>query len=234
MSVVYIVRHGQASLASANYDRLSELGERQAALLADYFVANQLFFDAVYSGSLVRQVNTALPVLERQPNAEKKLELVQHEGFNEFDFRPVLKAYLKYLAVTQPDKSVDLDKILLDKPAFQRLYDAAMHVWITGELSDPPMESWLDFKERVVSAFCQLITESRGTVLLSTSAGVIGVILQHVLGCPDRQAISLSYQVCNSALNKVYFNRQGDISVGMFNAIPHLEQLERRSMISYR
>ena len=44
MSILLLVRHGQASWGTEDYDRLSELGERQARVLA---------FERLYAGQLI-------------------------------------------------------------------------------------------------------------------------------------------------------------------------------------
>ena len=49
------MRHGQASFGTEEYDRLSELGCRQAEVLGEYFEHRDLHFDAVYTGELRRQ-----------------------------------------------------------------------------------------------------------------------------------------------------------------------------------
>ncbi len=59
MSLLYLVRHGQASFFAENYDRLSTLGELQARRLGEFFAARGVRFDAAYSGPAVRQQRTA-------------------------------------------------------------------------------------------------------------------------------------------------------------------------------
>ena len=58
MSTVYLVRHGQAGTRDA-YDSLSELGERQARLLGEHFIAQRIRFADTYAGALARQQQTA-------------------------------------------------------------------------------------------------------------------------------------------------------------------------------
>ncbi len=58
MSVVYLVRHGQAGTRE-NYDSLSDLGRRQARRLGEHLAAQGVRFDAAWSGSLARQRATA-------------------------------------------------------------------------------------------------------------------------------------------------------------------------------
>ena len=59
MSVLTLIRHGQASFFADNYDQLSELGERQARALGEYWARRELKFDEVYTGPRVRQSHSA-------------------------------------------------------------------------------------------------------------------------------------------------------------------------------
>jgi broad specificity phosphatase PhoE len=59
MSEVYFVRHGQASFGSDNYDQLSEKGHLQARLLGEYFASQQMQFDHILTGDMVRHRETA-------------------------------------------------------------------------------------------------------------------------------------------------------------------------------
>ena len=54
MASIFLIRHGQASFGTDNYDRLSELGCRQSEVLGRYLVHHDIHFDAVYSGELQR------------------------------------------------------------------------------------------------------------------------------------------------------------------------------------
>src|SRR5438132_143124 len=59
MSVLTLVRHAQASFPAEDYDRLSELGQTQAALLGEHWARRRQRFDEVYSGPRLRQRHTA-------------------------------------------------------------------------------------------------------------------------------------------------------------------------------
>ena len=60
MGKILLVRHGQASLLSADYDQLSPLGAEQARLLGRWWAARGDAVHQVWSGSLKRQRDTAL------------------------------------------------------------------------------------------------------------------------------------------------------------------------------
>ena len=64
---IFLIRHGQASFGSADYDQLSQLGCCQAQVLSDYFSDIGIRLDAVYSGTLKRQRQTAEIATASQP-----------------------------------------------------------------------------------------------------------------------------------------------------------------------
>ena len=59
MAVIYFIRHGQASFGQEEYDRLSRIGERQAAILGRHFHRVIPAVDLMYSGGMRRQEQTA-------------------------------------------------------------------------------------------------------------------------------------------------------------------------------
>ena len=77
MSLLYLVRHGQAGTRE-HYDSLSDRGRAQARRLGEYFASANIEFDAVYSGTLSRQRATAEAVLPGIP-------VIADAGWNEFD-----------------------------------------------------------------------------------------------------------------------------------------------------
>src|SRR5216683_1437089 len=64
MASLYLVRHGQGSFGTDNYDRLSTLGHRQAELAGTYFAQHVPELEAIYCGSLQRQNETARGILK--------------------------------------------------------------------------------------------------------------------------------------------------------------------------
>ncbi len=59
MSVIYLIRHGQASFGTDNYDQLSAVGREQSAILGSYFATLGEPIHRIYTGTLERQRETA-------------------------------------------------------------------------------------------------------------------------------------------------------------------------------
>ena len=111
MSVIYFIRHGQASFGSNNYDQLSDLGKRQAGLLADFFKRQGLTFHAAYMGDMERQKQTAAITLDGI--MVQGCESRQHvtSDFNEHDTHSILKAQIPEMLEEDPSLGEDLPKI---------------------------------------------------------------------------------------------------------------------------
>src|ERR1700727_2463596 len=89
MSVLYLIRHGQAGTRE-HYDALSDLGRTQARLLGEHFRTQGIHLAAPYSGALARQQATAAEVL---PNAEITVD----PGWDEFDLANVYRELAPHL-----------------------------------------------------------------------------------------------------------------------------------------
>ncbi|MCJ7557878.1 MAG: histidine phosphatase family protein, partial [Gammaproteobacteria bacterium] len=147
MSEILLLRHGQASFGAEDYDQLSQTGETQVRMLGEHLAGLGMEFDAVYSGAMRRQRDSARLVLEGMGYpSPRSVGLL--EQFNEFDHLPVLREYLTGKAGRTED-TVDIERLSRDRGYFQAVFDAATRSWIAGELRGPNLETWLDFCHRI-------------------------------------------------------------------------------------
>ena len=86
MPLLAIVRHGQASFGTEDYDRLSGLGRRQAEATASALSNAGLEAARIITGSLRRQQDTATAI----GDAYGLMPIVD-ERWNEYDADPVLE-----------------------------------------------------------------------------------------------------------------------------------------------
>ena len=63
MGVLLLLRHGQGSMGTSDYDQLSELGHRQARSAGARLARADLTIGQVWCGGLARQQETARAVL---------------------------------------------------------------------------------------------------------------------------------------------------------------------------
>src|SRR5256885_5325369 len=91
MGVLLLVRHGQASLGTADYDRLSDVGRRQAQVAGARLARTDLTVDRVVSGALTRQRDTAEAVLAALGWPASRLRI--DERLDEYDHVGVMALY---------------------------------------------------------------------------------------------------------------------------------------------
>jgi len=99
MSVIYLIRHGQASFGTDNYDQLSAVGREQSAILGGYFAALGEPIHRIYTGTLERQRETAqLVAAALAPNPPP---LTVESAFDEYDSESILRAFAASLTPAQ-------------------------------------------------------------------------------------------------------------------------------------
>jgi len=220
LAQLILVRHGQATPFEEITDRLSPLGETQARKLAEFWIRHSATFDEVYTGSLNRQRRTAELVREAftghglaWPETQVAPEL------NEYDAESLVKRFAsQFESGGGPDQN----------RRFQKMFEALMNRWITGELDSPDVESWHSFRARVQRGL-RRITGGAGPrpakgrrVVAFTSGGPIGVAVQIALDAPDRTGLEVNWRVRNCSLTEFVFSGER-LSLDSFNAIPHLD-----------
>jgi len=223
MATLYLVRHGQASFASANYDRLSELGRRQSVWLGEYFAERGIVFARAVCGTLERQRETARAILDTMGSA---LTAAEHPGWNEYSGEALYKAYLGDEWANARAKG--------DVRSVYRTIKAALAAWSEDKLPGPLPESWRDFGGRIATAMnsaCAGLPED-AHVLAATSGGAIGRGVADLLQAPAQTAIELNLQFRNSGFCEIFFSPRS-MRLVSFNRVPHLERSDRREAITY-
>ncbi|WP_406828522.1 histidine phosphatase family protein [Microbulbifer sp. ARAS458-1] len=222
MSEIFVVRHGQASFGSDNYDQLSELGWQQARWLGEHWAQEELQFDHIVSGDLQRQRETAQGICEGLGLDRQRVE--QLPQLNEFDFKQVTQAYGDKNPQAVPQAGAE-------RREFYRFLRMAMHAWSTGEIN--AAESWQQFEQRIEEVLGIIATGAiGGKTLVVSSAGAIAMMVRQIMGAPSHSVTQLNMQIKNTAVSHFISGRSG-MSLHSFNFVPHLENRQRREFITY-
>lgn len=240
MSRLTIVRHGQASFFTDDYDKLSEIGERQSRVLAQYWIANGVTYDEVYTGTLERQTRTAEVVGETYREADLPWPCHNVDpGLNEYEADGVMDNLLPELCESD-ERFVRLrdafDAATEERDrfvTFHRLLEAVMERYVAGDYESNGFEPWSAFSGRVRDAL-KTIIEQRGSgrrVAVFSSGGPVGVFVQTALEAPEIKACELNWRVYNCSLTEFAFSRSR-FTLDAFNAIPHL--LTDPELLTYR
>ena len=234
MGQIYLVRSGQASFGSANYDQLSEMGYEQARLLGKWFAKGGQPFHRMITGGMARHHQTADACLAQVNGAQLEgAECLTDAGFAEFDHHEVMLRHCPEFADPATFQQL-LSRSADPQRAAEQLFRAAMQRWMTGWHDDQYAEAWPDFRRRVVSALERLDQpDSKRTTIVFTSSGVIATVMQHVLGFQDFQVMEMTWKVANCAVTRL-LHRPGEFGLSYLNNYSHLEQPGQPSAVTYR
>lgn len=235
MGSIYLIRHGQASFGTKDYDVLSPLGQRQAEILGTHLVRSGVGFDRCISGSLRRQQHTARTTLEQLHIAGMKAPAIETDpAFNEMDIDAILQAYLPDLFPCRQDMLSALQQARTRPDNFQRLFSQIIERWISGRHEKTMLESWCSFRERVQSGLNRLLADSppHARIAVFTSGGPIITLLHLVVGVSADRAFELAWQIANTSFSQLRF--QGDsVTLASFNNQAHLEMTQAPELITY-
>lgn len=223
MSSLYLIRHGQASFGSDNYDQLSTLGHKQSRWLGDHLAAHDDRFDCLFTGSLVRHHETADGIKQ---GLTYELPSVEDARLNEFNFIEICAAYLEQF----PDEAPNQDA---QRHEFYRVLRAAMTAWAEGRLDAHVGESWASFQQRATDFTEEMKSSYVGQrVLVVSSGGIIASIVGQALSVPHQHIIELNLQVKNTSINQCFFSTKRH-RLHSFNTVPHLDVSDRKDSITY-
>lgn len=210
MGVVILVRHGQASFGSDDYDVLSEAGWEQGRLLGGWLRDRGVTPTVAIRGSMRRHRETAVGA--GWPQAEVD------PGWDEFDHLSVVAAY--------PDAPAGE----LDRRQFQRVFELATARWSGGGHDGEYAEPWPAFRARVRSSFEAAAAHAGpgGTVVVVSSGGPIAAVCADLV---DPEADDATFARLWGRFNTVLVNSSTTrVVVGStgarlltFNEHPHLE-----------
>ncbi|HEX5086583.1 MAG TPA: histidine phosphatase family protein [Nocardioides sp.] len=169
MGVLMLVRHGQASFGTVDYDELSSRGVRQSRKVAETLAGYGVSPTSLIHGGMRRQQETAEQMLLGAPSWS--LEPETDVRWRELDHLAVMNAY---------PTTTDRDRELIasggmELRAFYELYAKATARWASGAYDADYPESFADFIGRIRSAIghAARMAGERRTAVVVTSGGPI-------------------------------------------------------------
>ncbi|QIX28329.1 histidine phosphatase family protein [Nocardioides sp. JQ2195] len=219
MGQMLLVRHGQASWGTEDYDVLSSLGWEQGRLLGKALGGRGLVPDLVVQGGMRRHRETAEAIVEAA--GWGAVEVVTDPGWDEFD-------HIDMLAKHPAPEGEELDRV-----QFQAWFERASARWTSGGNDHEYAESFPAFAARIDDALARTAARvsTSSTVLVVTSGGPISLAASALLTERAADLSATSYAVIWGELNKVVVNSsmtkvvvgRGGTRLVSFNEHSHLE-----------
>lgn len=216
MGEVYFIRHGQASFGAANYDKLSDLGHKQAEWLGAHLAETVGGFDQIISGNLRRHQETLAGILKSVNHGDCQ----EDDRLNEMPYFDMERSYCAKTGEKMPSNVYDME----------RHFTRVMQAWEADEIPTPP-ERYDHFRDRIVDAF-QAAAQPEKRVLLVSSGGPIAVLMRHVLGLEMAAMSEIIIGTANASITR-FSVRNDRLRLVQFNAVPHLEHPERKHALTF-
>lgn len=220
MGTLVLVRHGQASFGSEDYDRLSDLGRRQCVRLGEWFRGRGLRFDAVLRGTL-RRHEQSLAALEQGLGAAHEVHALP--GLNEYDSEAVIR--------TVHDGPLAPARTPEEVRGHFRLLREGLRRWARGEVEPQGLPSYAGFADAVDAALATAAGHD-GRVLVVSSGGPICTAVARAIGAPPEAFVELNLRLRNSAVSEIVVSR-GRRALHTFNHLPHLDDPAHDDWITY-
>jgi broad specificity phosphatase PhoE len=225
MPTVLLVRHGQASFGTDDYDVLSAAGHRQAEIVAASLGERGYRADRLVCGTLRRQRETAAAfVVAAGP------ELEVDPRWDEFDSEDILRHHSA--------EAVRLDVPEGGAPMTNREFQAAIELaqaqWVEHAERSPTSQTWPEFSGAGTAALRDLASglTSGETAIVVTSGGVIAALLCALWDTPAALFPALNRVTVNTSVTKVAVGSTGT-NILSFNDHSHLESVDR-ALVTYR
>jgi broad specificity phosphatase PhoE len=227
MSVIYLIRHAQASFGRSDYDRLSPQGEQQAVRLGEALAVRGLAPKLVVSGAMQRHTRTAQIALK---TAGIDAGVAVDEGFNEFDHDQVIVAH-KPAYKRRAVLLADLARTGRPARAFQEMFTEATARWVRGD-GDGYAESFAAFCQRSEDAVRRTAErlDKGETAVVFTSGGPIAAAVGRLFAGNDELWLRLNPVTINTGITKLVSGRSG-LTVVSFNDHSHLDGT---NLLTYR
>lgn len=232
MATIFLVRHGQASFDSDDYDQLSDLGFEQARHLGKH-LTKRVEPDMIFSGTMRRHQETAHSAIEAYEQLERE-QLQFMPEWNEFDHQNVIAAINPDWA----DSSVFRKHIYEHhnpEHYFLELFAKGIARWVSGEFDAEYNEPWQAFKQRALYAIDKVIDSlpEKGRAIVFTSGGPISCITQSLLNIPDNFLLSMNKNLVNCGVTKISVTRFGK-QVSTLNDHSSFDSDKYRHLITYK
>jgi broad specificity phosphatase PhoE len=213
--LVALVRHGQASFGTDDYDALSDVGRQQAEVVGAELVRRGLRAPEVVAGTLRRQRHTAsllmaAAAIEGRCGTDKR--------WDEYDHFALLRRYV------EPSR---IEPAWGDSRVFQELLDEALTAWA----QDGGWAAFANDADAALLQFANRLPQGQDGIVV-TSGGVLGALVAGLIGAPPATAVTLNRVAVNGAITTVAVGAKG-ASLLSFNDHAHFAG-GRRALLTYR
>jgi broad specificity phosphatase PhoE len=219
MSILILMRHGQALFGADSYDALSDVGRKQASITGAWLRQRDQRFFAVWHGPRRRHADTANEVMAGKAMAAKSFMTPGLDEFGEGEEVLAAAAALFGRTMSGPNAPSRREQL--------RCYDQAIAEWSRGAIEIPGRQGFQSFRSAVRGWLYDRIHDGESPAgrceLAVTSAGVISAAVCEALNLPDSQWHPLLRVIQNASVTEFAFSG-GRCGLRSFNNVGYLPE----------
>ncbi|QBF83012.1 histidine phosphatase family protein [Shewanella maritima] len=227
MSCIYLIRHGQASALSEDYDQLSPKGEQQAIALGEHLATSGFNASRLLAGTMKRHQQTAsLTVAGLFASREQSPAITSIAELNELDHQNIIGQF---------DQRFHSAKAMIEharglanpKNFFLETFGLAISKWTQTTDNQGYSESWQQFYQRIKLAEQSLVELAQGqqNTLVFSSGGPISMLTCFALGLDPKQFLTVNQTLVNAGMTKFIIDSNGRLKLSSLNQHDFLERL---------
>lgn len=225
MSFLFLIRHGQASAKSKDYDQLSSLGYEQSQLAG--LALAQKKIQKIYFGPKKRHLQSYQSAAQPSwPQPERTVSL------DEFPAKEMITHGLSQLVELEPKLMESAQRfrgqIGTASQEYGILLKRLTYRWIRGEIAHPKLEPFLQYINRLQSFIALVKSEYQQgqNILAFTSAGTIASLCGLLLEGDSYKSIRMAWSLYNASISTVKLTKSETVLSG-FNWVEHLPKNKR-------
>ncbi|EMY79425.1 histidine phosphatase superfamily (branch 1) [Leptospira weilii serovar Ranarum str. ICFT] len=235
MSVVYLIRHGQANSQGENYDLLTPRGKDQAFALGRFTAQNGELPDRIVTGTMRRHMETAESFIQGVISIVGDSEKFRTDSFIRRDggwneFAPELwSSYSKLLSSVKPEFAKTLSQFgkvrvkggIRSAALFFKLTEEILRFWREGTETPEGIETFKNFETRIFHS-CNVWFSPGETErnFIFTSGTPISLVLNRLLR-QDEDCFAWMPWIWNTSLSTFRWVKGRYLPVSI-NGVPHL------------
>ncbi|MCK9284294.1 MAG: histidine phosphatase family protein [Rhodocyclaceae bacterium] len=231
---IYLIRHGQASFRSSDYDQLSEAGVEQSRLLGDWFNHCRIPVHRIAAGGMRRHEQTAEAFFSAFPDMPDWTGRLHRDvRFNEFDHLDMLRCWHAAEQSNGASQQKSFAEMTLND--FNRVMSGALERWASGQHDEDYGEPWPVFRDRCVAAAAGVVESAQPgeNVLVFTSCGTISAICRHVLNLSEEHMLLLLWQIANASVTCIVW-KNGRFALSSLNSTAHIDRIGNPELLTYK
>lgn len=230
MIKITMIRHGQASILSDNYDQLSDLGKEQAELLGEYLASNNIHFDRVIMGPLFRHQQTTEGIQKGYLTRNMSFpEIETMEAFREHQGPAVVRALAPKLVEEGDKRAIEIANMPMDTRNDKirqhlRMFEYITKKWVTGIYDDvaSDYQTWAAFTDKVLNGINDIVASSKNQhIAVVSSGGPVSVLVGQVLGMSQEKIMEMNWMIENASFSEVHISSKRR-SLRNFNCHNHI------------